>query len=96
MITEAQAGQLEELYKTYVAQRTAASASAANAAAGLEAFDVNVAKSKFVLLWPSVKQGLHLLKQLSAPIPGAGAIIGVVIGMVITAGDALFKALEGQ
>lgn len=60
-----------------------------------ESVSVDQVKAKFKELWPTVKQGLDLLKQLAAVIPGVGTMVTVVIGVIIAAGDAAFKAISG-
>lgn len=61
----------------------------------VESVNLDQIKAKFKELWPTVKQGLDLLKQLAGIVPGVGTIVGTVIGIVIASGDAAFKAVSG-
>lgn len=56
--------------------------------------NIGDAKAKFKEVWPDVKNGLELLRTLSGMVPGVGAIVTTVIGVVITAGEAAFKAVS--
>jgi hypothetical protein len=57
---------------------------------------VEDASETFVQVWPFVRQGLALLKQMAPTIPGVGVFVGFAVDIVIAAGDAAAKALGGD
>jgi len=61
----------------------------------VENVTVDNAKSQFKKIWPEVKQGLDLLKQLAGIVPGVGPFVTIGAGAIVAAGDAAYKALGG-
>lgn len=61
-------------------------------AAAPKDLDLDKIRKEFCELWPTIKKGLNFLVDLAGLVPSVGVLVKIAIKMVVTAGEAAYKA----